>query len=118
VPHPAPNSQINGWRALLLAVALVLTSIGAVAIDASPVSAAAPPESSPPTTSGFMTGTVDIGSCVSALPQPECDTEHKGDWHFYVTVGVLTAGLTFIGWRVVRGIKARERALSADHRAP
>jgi hypothetical protein len=119
VPHARPtrNPQNRGWRALLLAVALVLTAIGAMSVGASPASASAPPDSGPPN-SAFMSGTVDVGSCVSALPRPECDTEHKGDWHFYVVVGVLTAGLTFIGWRIVRGIKARDRAVAADHRSP
>jgi len=105
------GSVARPLRSLLLAfgVAVVLLAPAPAAF------ASAPPQPTPPTT-GFLSGTVDVGRCISALPRPECDTEHKGDWHFYLVVSVLTAGLTFIGWRIVRGVRARDRLLDGERR--
>ena len=65
-----------------------------------------------PATEPVMTlaGDRDITSCVSAVERPGCDSGNKGGI-LYAVMGALFAGLVFIGWRVVRSVRQRERAM-------
>jgi hypothetical protein len=58
----------------------------------------------------FIPEDVNIGDCVSALPRPGCGNEIRGDSHSAMTFGALVAGLAFIGWRIVRSVRRRDRA--------
>ena len=56
-------------------------------------------------TNPFIPDDVNIGDCVSSMPRPGCGNEIRGDSHSMLTFGALVAGLTFIGWRIVRGTR-------------
>jgi hypothetical protein len=97
--------------ALLLLAALV-TLLGAPA----GVAAAAVPN--PPVTSVEVVTPItdndfipdrDLDDCVSALPQPGCGSDSRSGWRQYLVLAVLAAGLSFIGWRIVRSSR-RARA--------
>ncbi len=51
--------------------------------------------------------------CIGAVERPNCGSESKGGWRLYLTLGVLIAGMSFIGWRVVRGVRANDSAKSS-----
>jgi hypothetical protein len=60
-------------------------------------------------TNPFIPENVNIGDCVSSLPRPGCGSEAGSSGATLLTFGVLTAGLAFIGWRVARGVRQRDR---------
>ncbi len=55
----------------------------------------------------------NVSDCFGAVERPDCGSKAKGGWQMYLTFAVLIAGMSFIGWRVVRGVKARDAAMLA-----
>ena len=111
-----PGSMACVPRSLRPFVLLPLGLLLATVLLVPAAVASAPPDTAPPASTPFVSGSLDLGRCLSALPPPECDTERKGDWHVYLVMGVLIAGLAFIGWRVGRAIRARDRELDPGPR--
>jgi len=58
----------------------------------------------------FVPDDVNLGDCVSSLPRPGCGSESRTSGKTVATLGVLMAGMAFIGWRVVRGVRRRDAA--------
>lgn len=54
----------------------------------------------------------NLSSCVGLVERPNCGSESKGDWRMILTFVVLMSGMGFIGWRVVRGARARDAAVN------
>lgn len=85
------------------------------------VGASAPPVTPDPASIGtnpFIPEDANIGDCVSSLPRPDCGTEEKGGAGQYLTMLALALGTAFIGWRIWRGVSARDRALDPANRPP
>jgi hypothetical protein len=55
----------------------------------------------------------NLGQCVSSNPQPDCGSKAQGGWHQWLTFAVLMVGMAFIGWRVLRAARRRDRAIAA-----
>lgn len=72
--------------------------------------AAASSDSQPPPTTDnvFIPKDRDLGECITAVPKPGCGSEARSDWHQGLVLGLTVAGLVFIGWRIVRGVRRRE----------
>jgi hypothetical protein len=64
-------------------------------------------------TNPFIPENANIGDCISALPGPDCGTKAQSGYHQYLIFVALILGLGFIGWRVGRSVRARERADTA-----
>ena len=56
----------------------------------------------------------NVTDCIGAVERPNCGSESKGGWQLGLTFGVLLASMSFIGWRVVRGVRTRDAALNAE----
>jgi hypothetical protein len=54
----------------------------------------------------------NVSSCVGTLERPNCGSKSKGGWRMYLTFAVLIAGLSFVGWRVVRSVRARDAVVN------
>jgi hypothetical protein len=65
-------------------------------------------------TNPFIPEDVNIGDCVSALPRPDCGSREQGGSRQYLVLVVLLAAMGFIGWRVARGVRSRERGRTAQ----
>jgi hypothetical protein len=66
-------------------------------------------EPPPPVTDNvFIPENRDLGECITAVPKPGCGSEARSDWHQGLVLAVMIAGLTIIGWRIVRGVRRRE----------
>ncbi len=64
----------------------------------------APPPTVPQSTlNEFLPEDRPISECISAAPKPDCGRDN--DWHQIAVMGLLAAGLTFVGWRVVKGLR-------------
>ena len=72
--------------------------------------AGAPEEPAPITTENdFFPEERDLTDCLGTLPKPDCGSDARGGWHLYAVMIALAGGIAFIGWRVVRGMRANER---------
>jgi len=107
---PRWDGEGSGWndagvrRLLLLAVTLL------VALGVGAASAEASSSPSPSTVSPDETLERPLEQCISALPPPGCGHKpeqpgDRGGWMQWTLFGLMILGLTFIGWRVVRGAR-------------
>jgi len=68
----------------------------------------------------FLDTKRDLSQCLNnSIDLPDCGVEPttpgaRGGWLQGVTFGVLVVGIAVITWRVVRSIKARDRALGSQ----
>lgn len=60
----------------------------------------------------FMPQEANLSDCLGSLPRPGCGSDARGGWRQYLTMGVLTAGLAFVGWRIARGVRARDAVVN------
>jgi hypothetical protein len=95
------------WRTCVLAIALM------AAIPTTHVVATAPPpttpaETGPPVTNDLLPENNDVTNCIGTVEQANCGSKARADGHTYLVFLALAAGLTFIGWRIARGIRARD----------
>ncbi len=68
----------------------------------------------PPVTNDLLPENNDVTNCVGMVEQANCGSKARADGHTYLVFLALAAGLTFIGWRIARGVKARDAAPLAD----
>ena len=73
-------------------------------------SATTPPTIPPVVTNDLLPDNNDVNNCVGTVEQANCGSKARADGHTYLVFLALTAGMTFIGWRIARGVKARDRA--------
>jgi hypothetical protein len=117
------------FSALSLVIgALVLASfVGPVAVvpasatASASASAAAPPvtvDPGPLASNPFIRDDVNIGDCVNLLPLPNCGSDQRSGYHQYVTFIILLLATVFIGWRITRGVRARDRETSPPPKTP
>jgi hypothetical protein len=93
------------WRICVAAIAL---TAAAPSVHA----AATAPPSVPPTTvtNDLLPDNNSVSNCVGTAEQANCGSKARADGHTYLVFLALAAGLTFIGWRVARGVKAGDAA--------
>ncbi|MBI5089003.1 MAG: hypothetical protein HZB15_09145 [Actinobacteria bacterium] len=94
---------------LIMAVAFV---VGPVVVSVAQATVAPASSSGTPDdgTNPFIPEDANIGDCVSALPRPDCGSEAQGGSRQYLILVGLLAGMGFIGWRIARGVRSRDRA--------
>ena len=100
-------------RVFLVSVLLALGTVGHAAA-AEPASHPAPsavaafpasPSAPEPTINEFFPEDRAIGDCISAAPKPGCGSEARGGWRQSLVLVLLVAGLAFVGWRIVAGVR-------------
>jgi hypothetical protein len=110
------------WRLLLVSALLTFGALGmpghaGVTVAASPPGTEAPVSTVPaPTINEFIPEERAIGDCISAVPKPGCGSDARSDWHQWLVLIAVAGGLTFVGWRVVVGL--RRQADRDPSRAP
>ena len=70
------------------------------------------PPSAPPVTNDLLPQNNDVTNCVGTVEQANCGSKARADGHTYLVFLALAAGLTFIGWRIARGVKSRDAVTS------
>ena len=60
----------------------------------------------------------NVTSCVGTLERPGCGSKSKGGWRMYLTFAVLIGGLSFVGWRIVKGVRPRDAVVDGDAAKP
>jgi hypothetical protein len=66
----------------------------------------------------FLPEDENLSSCIGTLQRPDCGSKSKGGWRMYLTFAVLMSGMAFIGWRITKGVRARDRVVNAPANAP
>jgi hypothetical protein len=123
--HPATRRRVvRPTRTLLGVVAMCTFGLGAA-----PAVAAAPGDSTPPTSlpagpevvgtaNEFIPEDANLSDCVSALPRPGCGSEARGGWRQTLVFAVIVAILVVIGVRLAVAVRRRDRTANADDGAP
>ncbi len=57
----------------------------------------------------FVPADNELSDCVGLVERPGCGSESRSSWMTALTFAILIAALGFIGWRIVRGVRANER---------
>lgn len=91
------------WRIVVLSIVLL------AAAPSTHTSATTPPPA-PPVTNDLLPDNNDVTDCIGTVQRPNCGSKARADGHTYLVFAVLVAGMTFIGWRIARGVKARDQA--------
>jgi hypothetical protein len=96
-------------------VAALAMAMTAAAPAASVVATVPPPTTvpnpAPIATNDLLPQNNNLGNCVGLAESANCGSKARADGHTYLVFLALAAGLTFIGWRVGRGVRARDKAL-------
>ena len=102
----------------LLPAVLAFAFLGACSGD-NPYQSAVTADTSPTLTGDneFLPVRENVSDCIGAVERPNCGSESKGGWRLGLTFGVLLAGMSFIGWRVVRSVRARDAALNGENQS-
>ena len=83
----------------------------AAMVPSSIVAATAPPSTEAPVvTNDLLPQNNDVNNCVGTVESANCGSKARADGHTYLVFLALTLGLAFIGWRIARGVKARDTA--------
>ena len=93
-----------------LELVIVAGGARAVTVTATVTATGAATEPPPPpvTDNEFIPVGRDLSECITAAPKPGCGSEARSDWHQGLVLGVMIAGLVFVGWRIIRGVRRRE----------
>jgi hypothetical protein len=98
-------------------IVLAMTALATVmmtAVPAATTSATPPPSTvAPSVTNDLLPDNNDVTNCVGTVEQANCGSRARADGHTYLVFLALALGLTFIGWRIARGVRARDNARQA-----
>ena len=95
---------------------MAIMAIASAAAPSVSAAATAPPTTvvstpAPIATNDLLPQNNNLGNCVGLAESANCGSKARADGHTYLVFLALAAGLTFIGWRVGRGVRARDKAL-------
>jgi hypothetical protein len=91
------------WRICLVAMLLTAAAPSLHVVATAPLSA-------PPITNDLLPENNDATNCIGTVEQAGCGSRARADGHTYLVFLALTGGLAFIGWRIARGVRARDRS--------
>jgi len=95
---------------------MAIMAIASAAAPSVSAAATAPPTTvvsnpAPIATNDLLPQNNNLGNCVGLAESANCGSKARADGHTYLVFLALAGGLTFIGWRVGRGVRARDKAL-------
>jgi hypothetical protein len=84
---------------------LLAVIVASVALMVSPAHAFAQDDGDTGETIVTLANDKSLAECFSAVPKPGCTTSDGADAMQLTLLGVLVAGLAFLGWKIARGIR-------------
>ena len=97
------------WRIIVVLLAAVAATTSM--LPAAHVAATTPPTTEVPiVTNDLLPQNNDVTNCVGTVESANCGSKARADGHTYLVFVALTLGLAFIGWRISRGVRARDAA--------
>ena len=106
---------VIGLAGVLLLPATTALAVPDQAAAAATAATSVPPDPLDPAADSPITlvGDRNLDECVSAMPRPGCRTSTDTDAMQIAVFSVLIGALVFIGWRIARATRQRDRAASA-----
>lgn len=104
---------MSRWWRICLVVLAVMVLAPARVMAGSPSTATTPPPTTPNgpvATNDLLPEQNDLGNCVGTVESANCGSKARADGHTYLVFIALAAGMAFIGWRIARGVRARDTA--------
>jgi hypothetical protein len=99
----------------LVAVAMAVASVVAGAAPAHATGGEPPDATAPASTANpFLPEQEDVSDCLSSLPPPDCGSDERGGSGQWLAFGAMMLGTVFIGWRIARAVRTRDRTVAAD----
>jgi len=97
------------WRILAvpIAAAAVMLPSAQAAATTPPTT---PPNGGPVATNDLLPENNDVTNCIGTAEPANCGSKARADGHTYLVFLALIVGLGFIGWRIARGVRARDEA--------
>jgi hypothetical protein len=68
------------------------------------------PNAGPVATNDLLPDNNDVTNCVGTAEPANCGSKARADGHTYLVFLALVLGMGFIGWRIARGVRARDEA--------
>ena len=99
---------IGASIAVMAIVAMVTTPAAHVGATTPPTTEV--PNGGPVATNDLLPENNNLDNCVGTAESANCGSKARADGHTYLVFLALAAGLTFIGWRIARGVRIRDRA--------
>lgn len=97
--------------ASIAAMAIVaMLSTPAAHVEATTPPTTEVPSSSPVATNDLLPANNNLDDCIGTAEPANCGSRGRADGHTYLVFLALAAGLAFIGWRIARGVRIRDRA--------
>lgn len=101
-------------RSRWFGAALAAVAITTMTLPATHVAATAPPttivgDSAPVASNDLLPDDNNLNDCVGTAEPANCGSKARADGHTYLVFLALALGLGFIGWRISRGVKARDQ---------
>ena len=96
---------------------MTVMAAAVVSMPSTRVAATAPPtteSTTPPSTDApiasndLLPENNDVTNCIGTVESANCGSRARADGHTYLVFLALTLGLAFIGWRIARGVRARD----------
>lgn len=108
------DGQVTRFRWIGAAIAAMAFAT-MVTMPAAHVEATAPPttevaNTAPVATNDLLPENNNLSDCIGTAEPANCGSRARADGHTYLVFLALAAGLTFIGWRIARGVRTRDRA--------
>jgi hypothetical protein len=97
------------WRIVAVAIAatgLFVQSGRAAATAPTTI----PPNGGPVATNDLLPDNNDVTDCIGTAEPANCGSKARADGHTYLVFLALVLGMGFIGWRIWRGVRARDNA--------
>jgi hypothetical protein len=99
------------WRICVVVIAMPVAT--AAMVTAAQATVPPPTESSssgPTATNDLLPENNNVDDCVGTVERANCGSRTRADGHTYLVFLALALGLGFIGWRIARGVRARDAA--------
>ena len=98
--------RINAVIAFAAIVTIAIFPMARTEATAPPTTIAT--DAGPTATNDLLPANNDLGNCIGTAESANCGSRARADGHTYLVFLALTLGLAFIGWRISRGVRARD----------
>jgi hypothetical protein len=88
---------------------LLIIAIAALSFTATPAAVYAQSDPGTDETIVTLADGKNLDQCISSVPQPGCRTSNEADGKQLALLGILVAGMAFLGWKISSGVRARNR---------
>jgi hypothetical protein len=95
--------------AIAAAAVVMMTVVPSAHVAATAPPTTAVPSSAPIASNDLLPDNTNLNDCIGTAEPGNCGSKARADGHTYLVFIALAVGLAFIGWRISRGVRARDQ---------